>query len=156
MKNNTKYTSKQVQINHNDDLVYSTLSSFSNFDTMLKGKVEGWEVEGDCCSFKTNGIKIGLKLEELVPNSTIKMVGNDGCAPFPFTFWIQIKQVETLDSRMRIVLDVELNMMMKMMIGNKLQEAIDKIADQIAHAFNTKGAGVVNDPSITACNTTVQ
>lgn len=132
-----KYTSKQVQINHDDELVFRTLSSFSNFNAVLKDKVDGWEADGDRCSFKASGIKIGLKFDERIPNSTIKMVGDDNGAPFPFTFWIQIKQIESLDSRMRIVLDVELNMMMKMMIGGKLQEAVDKIADQIAHAFNT-------------------
>lgn len=132
-----KYTSQQVQINHDDELIFRTLSSFSNFNSVLKGKVDGWESDGDHCSFKASGIRIGLRFQELTPNSTIKMVGQDNGSPFPFAFWIQIKQIGPQDSRLRIVLDVELNMMVKMMIGGKLQEAVDKIAQQIAHAFNS-------------------
>ena len=37
---------------------------------------------------------------------------------------------------MRMVLHVELNMMMRMMIGGKIQEAMDKMAEQIAAALN--------------------
>ena len=37
---------------------------------------------------------------------------------------------------MRLVLHIELNMMMKMMIGGKIREAMDQIADKIAESFN--------------------
>ena len=37
---------------------------------------------------------------------------------------------------MRLVLHIELNMMMKMMLGSKLQGAIDQIAEGIARAMN--------------------
>ncbi len=36
---------------------------------------------------------------------------------------------------MRLVLHIELNMMMKMMVGGKLQGAIDQIAEGIAQAM---------------------
>ena len=40
------------------------------------------------------------------------------------------------DTRLRLVLRIDLNMMMKMMIGNKLQGALDQIAEGIARAMN--------------------
>ena len=49
---------------------------------------------------------------------------------------VQLVSVDEQDTRMRIVLHVQLNMMMKMMIGGKLAQAVDQIADQIAEAFN--------------------
>ena len=45
------------------------------------------------------------------------------------------------DTRMRIVLDVELPMMMKMMVGKKLAGAVDQIAEKIAEGFNSFPAG---------------
>ena len=39
-------------------------------------------------------------------------------------------------TRLRLVLRIDLNMMMKMMIGNKLQGALDQIAEGIARAMN--------------------
>ena len=132
-----KYTSKQVQIFQDEKTVFGVLSSFSNFSPVLADKVEGWEATDDHCSFKVQGFTIGLKIAEREPCNTIKITSDDA-TPFPFAFWVQIRQVEPGDTRMRLVLDVELNAMMKMLVGSKLQEAIDKIADQIATAFNTR------------------
>ena len=53
-----------------------------------------------------------------------------------FTFWLQLVEAAENDTRMRIVLDVKLNMMMKMMVGKKLAGAVDQIAEQIAAGFN--------------------
>ena len=57
------------------------------------------------------------------------------------TFWLQLVSVSDTDTRMRIVLDVKLPLMMKMMVGKKLAGAVDQIADQIAEAFNRIPAG---------------
>ena len=69
------------------------------------------------------------------PHKLVKVTGEDG-SPMDFTFWVQLVSVDEQDTRMRIVLHVQLNMMMKMMIGGKLAQAVDQIADQIAEAFN--------------------
>ncbi len=37
---------------------------------------------------------------------------------------------------MRLVLHAKLNMVMKMMIGSKLQQGLDQMAEQMARAFN--------------------
>mgnify|MGYP005970135345 CR=1 FL=1 len=66
----------------------------------------------------------------------VKIVGDDGGIPMDFAFWIQLHKASDTDTRMRLVLHIELNMMMKMMIGGKLAQAVDQIADQIAEAFN--------------------
>ena len=46
------------------------------------------------------------------------------------------QMVSDTDTRMRLVLHIELNMMMKMMIGGKLQGGLDQIAEGIAKAMN--------------------
>jgi carbon monoxide dehydrogenase subunit G len=53
-----------------------------------------------------------------------------------FTFWVQLKEAAPYDTRMRLVLHAELNMMLKMMLGSKLQSGIDQMAETIAAAFN--------------------
>ena len=132
-----KYTSKQVQIFQDEETIFNVLSSFSNFSPVLAYKVEGWEATHNHCSFKAQGFTIGLKMVEQDPYNTIKIT-NDDTTPFQFAFWVQLKQAEPGDTRMRLVLDVELNSMMKMLVGSKLQEALNKIAEQIATAFNTR------------------
>lgn len=140
-----KYTSKQVRIARQDEAIFRVLSSFENFTPILADKVEGWEATDDTCKFRAKGFSIGLKMAEREPNKLIKVCADDaaGGVPIPFTFWAQMKDTTPGDSaaatphtHMRIVLDIELNPMMKMIVGNKMQEAVDSIADQIAHAFN--------------------
>ena len=79
----------------------------------------------------------GLKIVDKEPNKTIKFTGNDKI-PFEFFVWIQLKMVAPYDTRLKITLKAKLNMMMKMMVGKKLQSGIDSMADQIAAAFNGK------------------
>lgn len=138
-----KYTSKQVQIHRPDEDIYTKLSNFENFTPILADKVEEWKATEDRCSFKAKGFTVGLKMAEREPFKLIKVAGDDESGvPFPFTFWIQLKGESdnaagsTPDTRMRIVLDVELNMMMRMMIGGKMQQAVDSMAERIADAFN--------------------
>ena len=130
-----KYISKQVQINRPDWMIYNLLSDFNNFTPMLAGKVDGWEVDGDSCSFTVKGIALNIRFVEKIPYSTVKIGGDEG-SPFEFFFWIQLVKVGEYDTRMRLTLHANLNMMMKMMLGKKLQEGIDQIAEQIATAFN--------------------
>ena len=130
-----KYESKQQQIRRSAEQIYSALSSFSNFTPMLADKVEEWQATDDECSFKVKGMKIALRIVDREPNKTIKIQGADS-NPMDFTFWLQLKEVAPYDTRMRIVVHAELNMMMRMMIGKKLQGAIDQMAEAIAAAMN--------------------
>lgn len=130
-----RYESKQHQVKRSAEQIFELLSKFSNFTPILADKVEQWQADDDTCSFMAKGFRVSLAIVERVEFSSIKVGQGEGGAPFPFTFWVQLKEVEPYDTRLRIVLDVELNMMMKMMIGGKLQGAVDGIAEQIATAM---------------------
>ena len=75
-------------------------------------------------------------MDERVEPKHVKIVGDQGGVPVDFAFWIQLHKVSDVDTRLRLVLHVELNMMMKMMVGSKLQDAVDRIAEGIAQAMN--------------------
>lgn len=132
-----KYESKQVQIARPAEMIYKTLSDFSNFTPILQDKVEDWCATSDTCSFKVKGFTVKLRIVEREENRVVKVSGEDG-SPFDFTFWLQLKEMDANDTRMRLVLHIELNMMMKMMIGGKVKDALDQIADQIAGSFNSQ------------------
>ncbi len=132
----TEYVSKQVQINKPESMVYEALCSFDNFTPVLKDRVEEWCATEDSCSFKAKGFTVKLRMVEKTPNSLIKIGGED--MPFEFFFWVQLKSVDAYDTRMRLVLKAKLNTMMKMMIGKKIDGALDQIAEQIAMGFNAR------------------
>ncbi len=130
-----KYESKQQQIHRSAEQVYAVLSDFNNFTPLVADKVEGWSVEGDECSFRVKGMNVGLRMVEKVPGQLVKIEATEA-SPMGFTFWVQLKEAAPYDTRMRLVLHAEMNMMIKMMVGSKLRDGIDQMAEQIARTFN--------------------
>lgn len=130
-----KYESKHVRIHRPAETVYNVLSRFDHLTPILSQHVEGWEADENSCSFKAKGFPVKLRIVEKEPFKLVKVTGEDG-SPMDFTFRLQLVGVAPDDTRMRLVLHVKLNMMMKMMVGGKLASAMDQIADRIAEAFN--------------------
>ena len=131
-----EYISKQQQVLRPAEQIYAVISRFDNLTPALADKVEEWQATEDSCSFKAKGFTVRLRMEERIEPRHVKIVGDDGGIPMDFAFWIQLHKVSDTDTRMRLVLRIDLNMMMKMMIGNKLQGALDQIAEGIARAMN--------------------
>ena len=131
-----EYISKQHQILRPTEQIYAVISRFDNLTPALADRVEEWQATEDRCSFKAKGFTVKLRMEEREAPKHVKIVGDEGGVPVDFAFWIQLHKVSDTDTRMRLVLHVELNMMMKMMLGSKLQGAIDQIAEGIANAMN--------------------
>ncbi|MBR5820866.1 MAG: polyketide cyclase [Alistipes sp.] len=128
-----EYVSKQVQILRPAEQIYQLISRFDNLTPALQGRVEDWEATEQTCSFKAKGFTVRLLMDERVEPKHVKIIG-DG-VPMDFAFWVQLHKVDTNDTRLRLVLHAELNMMMKMLIGSKLQQALDQIADSISGAM---------------------
>lgn len=126
-----KYESRQQQIRRPAEQIYSVISDFNNFTPVVQGHVEDWTADETSCSFKVKGMTMRLRMVDKVPNDYVKVTGDER-SPLDFIFWIQLKQVGDYDTRMRLVLHAKLNMVMKMMIGSKLQQGLD----QMAKAFN--------------------
>lgn len=131
-----KYESKQQRINHPAALIYPLISRLDLFTPAIQEKVEEWEATPDSCSFKVKGMKICMQIAERVENKHVKIVTGEGGVPLDFAFWVQLKEVAPNDTRIRMVLHAKLNMMMKMMIGNKIQNGLDQAVEQLAMSLN--------------------
>ncbi len=134
-----KCESKQQTAYAPASAMYQVLSKFTNLSPMLADKVEEWWADDDRCSFKVQGftMKLVMDREMMTPsngNYTIKVIAEE--SPMAFAFWLQLKEIGAMETRLRVVVDAELNMMMKMMIGKKLQKGVDTLAEQIAGGFN--------------------
>ena len=131
-----KYESKQQQILRPVSQIYPLISDFSLLTPAVAERVEDWQATSDTCSFKVKGFKVGLIMVERVENRHVKIQGEDGSVPLDFAFWIQLHEVSEQDTRIRLVLHADLNMMMRMMIGGKLQKGLDSAVEALAAAFN--------------------
>ena len=130
-----KYESKQVQIRRPASQIYAMASRFDNFTPVLKDRVEEWQATEDTCSFKVKGFTASMRIIDREEPKLVKIVSGES-TPMDFTFWFQLHEVDPTDTRMRMVLHVELNMMMRMMIGGKLQKGLDQAVEGLAMAFN--------------------
>ena len=132
-----KYESKQQQIFKPAARRFPFISRFDMLTPALQDKVEEWSATEDTCSFKVKGFTVALRIVERVENKHIKISGDEGAGvPVDFSFWIQLHEVSESDTRIRMVLHAELNMMMRMMIGSKIQGGLDKAVEGLAQAFN--------------------
>ena len=131
-----KYESKQQQVRKSAARIYPFISRFDMLTPALQDKVEEWRADEDSCSFKVKGFKVALRIAERVENKHVKIVADEGGVPIDFAFWIQLHQVDERDTRVRMVLHAELNMMMKMMIGGKIQSGLDQAVEGLATALN--------------------
>ena len=131
-----EYISKQHQILRPAEQIYAVISRFDNLTPALADRVEEWQATEERCSFKAKGFTVKLRMEERIAPKHVKIVGDEGGVPMDFAFWMQLHKVFDTDTRLRVVLHIELNMMMRMMIGSKLQGAVDQIAEGIARAMN--------------------
>ncbi|QKG79398.1 MULTISPECIES: polyketide cyclase [Tenuifilum] len=132
----TTYESKIVAVKKRAEDIFRVLADFRNFSPIAQDKLENWSANEDSCSFSYKGMgPFGIKIIEREEFKTIKFTGDEKL-PMQFFMWIQLKEVAPYDTRLKITVKAELNMMMKMMVGKKLQEGIDALADGIATAFN--------------------
>ena len=131
-----EYISKQHQTLRPAEQIYALISRFDNLTPALADRVEEWQATEERCSFKAKGFTVKLRMEERIAPKHVKIVGDEGGVPMDFAFWIQLHKVSDTDTRLRVVLHIDLNMMMRMMIGSKLQGAVDQIAEGIARAMN--------------------
>lgn len=136
------YESRQKQLLRNQEDVYAQLSDLRNMERYLnaipendKLKIENLVINQDTISFSVSPIgQVVLKIVDAEAPKVIKFGAEN--FPIPFNFWIQLVGVAPMDTRMKLTLKADIPMILKPMIGNKLELGIEQIADVIAHVMN--------------------
>lgn len=131
----TEFVSEVKAIPYNEDRIFNLLSDLSNLekvrDRIPQDKIQEFEFDKDSCSIAVVPVgKITFQIVEREPNKTIKFATTN--SPVPLFLWIQLKQVEENDTRMKLTVRAELNPLIKPMVSKPLQEAIDKISTVLA------------------------
>ncbi len=130
-----EFVSEIKAIPYNEDRIFTMLSDLSNLekvrDRIPEDKIQGFEFDRDSCSFSVAPVgKITFQIVNREPNKTIKFATTN--SPVPLFLWIQLKQVEANDTRMKLTVRAELNPLIKPMVAKPLQDAVDKISTVLA------------------------
>jgi hypothetical protein len=140
----SKYTSEVKLINHNQQVIFNYLSDFGNLSTYLNQgliekineqvpqiKITNFESDQDSCRFNVTGLGLAeIRIVNREPFQTIKIQSSGGL-PLSITFWIQLLPVDAFQTKMRLTLNADMSLMIKMMVGNKLEEGLNRIADTL-------------------------
>ena len=136
----TTYESDIKTISSNEEEVFGILRDLNNLKKLqdnpaLADKVKDLKFDTDSCSFSVDPVgKVGFKIIEREPFKTIKFESEN--SPVKVNVWIQLKQVEENDTKLKLTLKADLPMMIKMMVDKKLKEGINMIADMIAQTLS--------------------
>ncbi|WP_459188759.1 SRPBCC family protein [Parabacteroides sp. APC149_11_2_Y6] len=131
----TEFVSEVKTIPYNEDRIFNMLSDLTNLenvkDRIPEDKIKDFEFDQDSCSFSVPPVgKITFQIVEREPNNTIKFTTTN--SPVPLFLWIQLKQVEENDTRMKMTVRADLNPFIKQMVAKPLQDAVDKISTVLA------------------------
>ena len=132
----TKYESKITSALCSATQIYRVMSNLQNLervrDMIPKDKIQEMEIEPDRVRMKVDGLgqKITIAIVDRIENDTIKF-GVEGI-PMEANFWIQLKEVSPVDTRIKLTVKAEIPFMFKMMLDKKLQQGLDQAADMLA------------------------
>jgi len=125
-----EYTSKKGIVSKAPYELYMSFVDMRNFVQMLpEDKRSMVEADYDTITVAVQGLNIGAKVTSRVPYSYIELV-DWGNSPVPFKIELNFGSIGAHDkTEFFIKVSAELNFMMKMMVGNKIQGGLDKIVD---------------------------
>jgi len=112
-----------------DNQIYSFLSDFNNIKRLLPPEhASKMECTSDICTISASPMpSLTLEIIEREPSKLIKLGTQQGGKDF--FIWIQMKQVAPYDTRIRITVRTEMNLVMKAIAKGKIQKLVDQFVD---------------------------
>ena len=129
----TRFESEIKDVNQPASAIYQVLSNFDNFGHLLpEDKISNWQSFGDSCRFEVVGLgQFGLKIVNKDADKMVKYTA-DGSVPFNFFLWVQLKEIDSSTTKIKVTLDADLNPMLKMVTSGPLKKFIGLLAEAIA------------------------
>ena len=131
----SKYESSVKSVNSPVDAIYNTLSDLNNIervkDRIPTDKVKDIKFDRDSCSLRVDPVgEVKFIICDREENKTVKFTAEN--SPLPVFIWIQMLPVTETTSKIKVTCHLELNMFLRSMVGNKIKEGIERIADTLA------------------------
>ena len=126
----TEIESKHGIVSRQPYEIYMSFADLRNFTRFLpEDKRQDVTADFDTLQARIQGFDFGVKVHDRVPYSRLELV--DYGAPFAFHLALHCDPVPDDPNKTDFHINVEadLNFMMKTLLGNKLQDALDKIVD---------------------------
>lgn len=130
-----KYESDIKHIPYPQEKVYEKLSNLENIekvkDRIPADQLNGLAFDRDSVSVSVPPVgSITLGIIERDEPKCVKFEAKN--SPVPFNMWIQLLPVTDASCKMKVTVKADIPMFLKPMLGGKLKDGVDKIADTLA------------------------
>lgn len=133
------YQSKTITVNKPFEEVYGKVSDLKNLeqfrDRIPKEYTVNFECDTDYVQFRV--APVGDLLLRIVERGADKIRLNIEKLPFEAEMSMNIGNVSPSETNIQLVLDADIPFFVKHIVGNKLEEGMDKIADILTLSLNS-------------------
>ena len=133
------YQSKTITVNKPFEEVYGKVSDLKNIE-QFRGRIPkddtvNFECDTDYVQFRV--APVGDLLLRIVERGADKIRLNIEKLPFKAEMSMNIGNVSPSETNIQLVLDADIPFFVKHIVGNKLEEGMDKIADILTLSLNS-------------------
>ena len=125
------YSSKHGLVSKRPDELYMAFCDMRNFSRLAQEQAKAEiQADYDSLSIVVQGFTISVRVDDRVPYSLIRIGSAESPVEFVAVLHFDAPGIPG-KTDFSINLDANLNFMMKAMLGNKIQEALDKAVDAL-------------------------
>lgn len=131
----TSYESTIKTISANNEMVFAKLANLKNLEALKENipsnaPIQDIDVDVNSIHFSIQPIgKMGLRIIERNEFDSIKLEAEN--SPVSFNTLIQFIPINKDETNLKITLNAEIPMMIKMMLGNKLEDFVNQLAEAL-------------------------
>lgn len=127
----TKIESEKVEINTSIGAVFNFLCDIRNYESLMPEQITNWQATENDCTFTISGMAtISMGIIEKNTNKHIKIV-SQGKVPFNFDLNVFLEEKSPSSTTGELVMNADLNMMLKMMAQKPLSNFINLLAQKM-------------------------
>ena len=139
-----EYSCKPVILTHPIEDVYARLSDFSSYQAKLDELPQDIRAQIGNVRFTNDSIiinaapvgEIAVEAVERITPSQVKLQAKN--APVPMYLIINMKPADSTTTEVVATIDVEIPMMLRPIVGGKMQEAANMFGDMLSKFFASK------------------
>jgi len=127
----------QIQLNRPVSEVYAFLADCNNHESLMPENIYNWSSTRDEARFTIqNMAKLALKVDQRLENQEVRFVPAEK-APFDVSMRWLLEAVGTDETRASLVIEADLNMMMKMVASGPLQKLVDHQTNRLKELLDS-------------------
>lgn len=124
----SSFKSEKIIVRKNEEELFKILTKFENLKKILPSNIEKFEVSGEICVLKvTNLPQITLEINDKISYKFISYSASQ--SPIPFLIKSYIEKIDEISCHLIFEIDIELNMMTKIMLDKPIKNFIKQISN---------------------------